>query len=432
MTSRKGILTIAALILLAFVCHAAMGSDANDNRTTTHAITVNAASLPDFDGDGTVGFSDFVILAGVFGARQGDEKYDARYDLNGDGEIGFSDFVTFAENFGKEVPSDDRAALVALYEATDGPNWTDKTNWLTDSDLSTWYGVTVSNGRVTKLELKENNLTGAIPPELGNLSSLDSLRLDVNRLSGAIPAELGNLENLEWLILFKNQLSGTIPVELGNLENLRSLYLHENQLSGAIPVELGNLENLTWLWLHENQLSGAIPVELGNLTNLTILSLSNNQLTGTLPQSLTRLTKLETFNFGGEGGLCAPLNAAFQTWLQGIKDASGPNCSGTTTPSVSPDMIVESPSVDDNTLTTGQSFTLRATVRNQGNASSASTTLRYYRSSDATTSSNDTEVGTDDVSSLSAGDTSAESISLNAPSDAGTYYYGCVCGCRDR
>ena len=52
MTSRKGILTIAALILLAFVCHAAMGSDANDNRTTTHAITVNAASLPDFDGDG--------------------------------------------------------------------------------------------------------------------------------------------------------------------------------------------------------------------------------------------------------------------------------------------------------------------------------------------------------------------------------------------
>ena len=62
-----------------------------------------------------------MILAGVFGARQGDEKYDARYDLNGDGEIGFSDFVTFAENFGKEVPSDDRAALVALYEATDGP-----------------------------------------------------------------------------------------------------------------------------------------------------------------------------------------------------------------------------------------------------------------------------------------------------------------------
>ena len=103
MTSRKGMVCIAALALLAFVCHTAMGSDENDNHTTTHAITVNAASLPDFDGDGTVGFSDFVIFAGVFGARQGDEKYDARYDLNGDGEIGFSDFVIFAQNFGKEI-----------------------------------------------------------------------------------------------------------------------------------------------------------------------------------------------------------------------------------------------------------------------------------------------------------------------------------------
>ena len=100
---------------------------------------------------------------------------------------------------------------------------------------------------------------------------------------------------------------------------------------------------------------------------------------------------------------------------------------GSAPPSGSPDLIVESPSVNDNTLTTGQSFTLRATVSNQGNGSSASTTLRYYRSTDATVSANDVEVGTDGVSALSAGGTSAESISLNAPSGAGTYYYGaCV------
>ena len=84
-------------------------------------------------------------------------------------------------------------------------------------------------------------------------------------------------------------------------------------------------------------------------------------------------------------------------------------------------------SVDDNALTTGQSFTLRATVRNRGNASAAATTLRYYRSSDATISTNDTEVGTDGVGTLSAGATSDESIRLNAPSTAGTYHYGaCV------
>ena len=91
-----------------------------------------------------------------------------------------------------------------------------------------------------------------------------------------------------------------------------------------------------------------------------------------------------------------------------------------------PDLVVRT-SVDDNTLTTGQSFTLRATVRNQGNASAAATTLRYYRSSNATISTDDTEMGTDGVGTLSAGATSDESISLNAPSAAGTYYYGaCV------
>ena len=93
----------------------------------------------------------------------------------------------------------------------------------------------------------------------------------------------------------------------------------------------------------------------------------------------------------------------------------------------SPDLVVDAPSVSDNTLTTGQSFTLSATVRNQGNGQSAATTLRYYRSSNSTISTSDTQVGTDSVSGLSASGTSAESISLSAPSSAGTYYYGaCV------
>ena len=70
---------------------------------------------------------------------------------------------------------------------------------------------------------------------------------------------------------------------------------------------------------------------------------------------------------------------------------------------------------------------MSATVRNQGNGLSASTTLRYYRSPDATISTSDTAVGTDAVGGLAASGTSAESISLTAPSTAGTYYYGaCV------
>ena len=93
-----------------------------------------------------------------------------------------------------------------------------------------------------------------------------------------------------------------------------------------------------------------------------------------------------------------------------------------------PDLIVESPAVSDGSPDPGGSFTLSATVRNRGDGNaSSSTTLRYYRSADATISAADTEIGTDRVSALDQAETSDESIRLNAPSDAGTYYYGaCV------
>ena len=95
-----------------------------------------------------------------------------------------------------------------------------------------------------------------------------------------------------------------------------------------------------------------------------------------------------------------------------------------------PDLIVASASVSDNTLTPAQSFTLNATVRNQGTAAAAATTVHYYQSPDATITADDSQVGTDPVSGLSAGNTSAVSIALTAPSRAGTYYYGAVCGKR--
>ena len=92
------------------------------------------------------------------------------------------------------------------------------------------------------------------------------------------------------------------------------------------------------------------------------------------------------------------------------------------------DLTVESPSVSDSNLNAGASFTFSATVRNQGIGQSAATTLRYYRSTNATISRTDTEVGTDAVGGLAASAASVESISLTAPSSAGTYYYGACVG----
>ena len=237
---------------------------------------------------------------------------------------------------------------MALYEATDGDNWTNKTNWLSDEPLGEWYGVdTNANGRVTRLNLESNALSGAlpsslgdltnlielrlnagrvsgpIPPELGNLTNLEELFLDQNQLlSGPIPPELGNLTNLQVLSLWDNQLSGPIPSELGNLTNLRQLALSDNQLSGTIPLWLGDLTNLIGLWLGGNQLSGPIPSELGNLTNLIWLALSDSQFSGSLPESLVNLTNLQDLNLRNTQ-LCAPRDAAFQRWLEGIEIKQG-------------------------------------------------------------------------------------------------------------
>ena len=138
----------------------------------------------------------------------------------------------------------DRAALIALYNATGGANWNDNTNWLTNAPLEQWYGVSRDgNGRVAGLDLY-GQLTGELPPELGNLTYLVTLDLGLNQLAGKIPSELGDLGNLVRLYLYSND-PGEIPSNLGNLHRLNRLLLYGNQLTKEIPPELGNLSNLT-------------------------------------------------------------------------------------------------------------------------------------------------------------------------------------------
>ena len=113
--------------------------------------------------------------------------------------------------------------------------------------------------------------------------------------------------------------------------------------------------------------------------------------------------------------------------VTGEKDTSNNCSSGVKVTVVAPDLVVQTPTVDDSTPTVGDSITVSATVSNRGSASASATTLRYYRSADATISTSDTEVGTDNVGVLSASGTSAQSIRLLVPSTADTYYYGaCV------
>lgn len=214
-----------------------------------------------------------------------------------------------------QIPQSECEALVALYNSTNGNGWGDHTNWLASDTPGNWYGITLTAGHVSGIQLEFNQLTGTLPTQIGNLPNLRNLYLNQNQLSGNIPTTLGGLTNLNNLYLYNNQLSGSIPTALGSLTNLNDLSLWGNQLSGSIPTELGNLTNLQSLWLNTNQLSGNIPAALGNLTNLNYLYLQNNLFDGSIPSELGNLTSLTHLEIGNDALSATRLSGSIPTQL---------------------------------------------------------------------------------------------------------------------
>jgi Leucine-rich repeat (LRR) protein len=122
-------------------------------------------------------------------------------------------------------------------------------------------------------------------------------------LSGSIPPELGDLTTLQFLYLNNNQLTGPIPSDLGYLPNLQRLLLNGNQLSGVIPRQLGNLDSLLYTYLDHNALTGPVPEELLSLT--TLLNGRSNFCNNSLYTSNSTLSDfLDTKQIGGDWVSC--------------------------------------------------------------------------------------------------------------------------------
>jgi len=206
----------------------------------------------------------------------------------------------------------DSLSLVALYDSTNGPSWTN--TWNLSQPMDTWHGVTVREGRVVCLDLDGvddcngtyspnnlgNNLIGNLPPDLGNLDALVILSLGYNQLSGSIPAELGNLINVYLFYLNDNLLTGSIPPELGNLISVEYFALPGNELSGDIPVALEGMTNLEYLYLNDNQFTGRIPYWIGDI-NPTRLFLRDNLLDCYVP-NLTKCCPRSSNDIGISDG----------------------------------------------------------------------------------------------------------------------------------
>ncbi len=177
----------------------------------------------------------------------------------------------------------DSLQLVALYNATNGANWTKP--WDLTKPIDTWNGIYIdTTGCLGALSLDNNNLQGTLPNL--SMSKLYYLSLDGNQLSGSVPNF--NLPALKFLYLIGNQLSGALPDF--NMPYLQQLWVNSNQLSGPVPNF--NLPNLVYLNLYDNRFTGSIPNF--NLPKLTSLLLGANQLTGSVPSfNLPALTYLD-------------------------------------------------------------------------------------------------------------------------------------------
>lgn len=177
------------------------------------------------------------------------------------------------------VNDPDQEILVAFYHATGGAEWTRRDGWLTDAPTSAWYGVrTNAGGRVTSLSMRENNLTGSLPPALGSLPALAHLNLGRNHLDGPLPAELADFSRMQTILLPDNRIEGQVPPEFGDLRELARLDLTNNAgMSGPLPLELRNMR------------------------------------------------RLDSFLAGGTD-LCAPTDRSFISWLNGVRQRRISNC----------------------------------------------------------------------------------------------------------
>ena len=268
---------------------------------------------PDFDGNGRVGFSDFLAFAGQFGSRQGDGRYEARYDLDSNGTVGFSDFLIFGSSFGKEVSSPSGSAtMVAIPDANLRAAIEDilgkaSGETITRGEMSTLTLLRAPNANIRDLtglefavhltslnfddEIVEGSFVNSnsisdISP-LSGLTNLESLYLSRNSISDI--SALSGLTNLTELELVGNSISDVSA--LSELTNLTYLNLFNNSISDVSA--LSGLTNLRWLYLDTNSISdvSALVSVLSELTNLEVLGLGDNSISDVSP--LSELTNLE-------------------------------------------------------------------------------------------------------------------------------------------
>ncbi|KAK9229916.1 hypothetical protein WN944_022882 [Citrus x changshan-huyou] len=199
------------------------------------------------------------------------------------------------------ITTDQDALLALKAHMSHDPTNVFAKNWNTSTPVCNWTGVAcdIHSRRVTVLNISGLNLTGTIPSQLWNLSSLESLDLSFNRPPGSIPSAIFTTYTLKYVSFRGNQLSGAFPSFIFNKSSLQHLDFSSNALHGEILANIcSNLPFVEFLALSENIFHRGIPSTLSNCTYLRILDLSYNDFSGAIPKEVGNLTKLKELYLG--------------------------------------------------------------------------------------------------------------------------------------
>ena len=226
------------------------------------------------------------------------DRYDERIGVITfrDTKTGATEEVQVRQGISPEFEAE-RAALMAIFNALDGPNWESHGYWGTEAPVTRWQKVMCDeNGHVVSLNLNDPRIKGSLPPEIGNLPYLTDLNMGGPyvdcHFTGSLPEEIGNLSNLEWLYIARCEklAPGPIPSWIGNLTKLKLIQIYGHNFTGQLPESIGNLTNLEHLDIKHCSLDSTVPASFGNLRNLKFLRMSENgNLHGPIPASLSNL-----------------------------------------------------------------------------------------------------------------------------------------------
>ena len=211
----------------------------------------------------------------------------------------------------------ERAALMAIFNALDGPNWESHEYWGTEAPVTWWPNILCDeNGHVVSLNLNDPGIKGSLPPEIGNLPYLTDLNMGGPyvdcHFTGSLPEEIGNLTNLKRLQMDNCPFEGRLPESLGNLSNLEWLYIArcEKLAPSPIPSWIGNLTKLKLIQIYGHNFTGQLPESIGNLTNLEHLDIKYCSLDSTVPASFGNLRNLKFLRLSENGNLHGPIPAS--------------------------------------------------------------------------------------------------------------------------